>query len=138
MFYLTHIIDELSHSYSITISNTTHKYIIKINYLCNLYIINSYNIIKYNNKLIYSQSFNKNNVHKLPDIFNYIIPDYVWYDDKQYNRTTIINKNIYLNHIKPLLDSIILKKRLYQLFIFKLAFKNKLTNDIYQYAIRFL
>jgi hypothetical protein len=138
MFYLTHIIDELSHSYSITISNNTHKHIIKINYLCNLCIINSYNIIKYNNKFIYSQSFNKNNFHELPDIFNYSIPDNVWYGDKKYNRTIIIKKCIYLNHIKPLLDSIILKKRLYELFIFKLVFKDKLTNDIYQHAIRFL
>jgi hypothetical protein len=86
-----------------------------------------------------------NSFHKLPEISDHSMSDKVfcpdafeWSRSGYYIKQQLIKSRLYINIIKPLLDSIILKKRLYQFFIFKLVFKDKLTNDIYRYAIRFL
>jgi hypothetical protein len=133
-FYLTDIKQE-HNAYNFTIVNNSNVFIIKNKYgICFIYCyINGE----------YVGSFDYKYVYKLPEISNYSISSVIsltvrGFGSVYFRKSEIINCPIYFDEIKPLLDSIILKKRLYQFFIFKLAFKDKLTNDAYQYAIRFL
>jgi hypothetical protein len=133
-FYLTDIKQD-HNAYDFTLVNNSNVFIIKYNYgICFIYCyINGE----------YVGSFDYNHTYKLPEISNHSISSLIsltvrGFESMYFTKSEIIHYSIYFNRIKPLLDSIILKKRLYELFIFKLVFKDKLTNDIYQYAIRFL
>jgi hypothetical protein len=102
--------------------------------------------IKYYINDVFIESFDNNSYYKLPEMSNYSISNEVYdmsiFDcgwSYGYSLNSYFSKSrLYVNIIKPLLDSVILKKRLYEFFIFKLLLKGKLTNDAYQYTIRFL
>jgi hypothetical protein len=139
-FYLKKIIIVTTIDYIVYLVYNEYKYTIILNIETKFILINYY----INDVFIESFGFNNNSFHKLSKISNYSIPNTVhlicqgYYQILYYDSSEIFYYPIYFYKIKPLLDSIILKNRLYQFFIFKLVFKDKLTNDIYKYAIRFL
>jgi hypothetical protein len=133
----TFYLKKITSLYFIIVNNSA-KFIIFIN---TDYTINFIHYIKNNICIKYFYD----SFYKLPEISDHSISDKVfcpgafeWSRSGYFIKQHFIKSRMYINKIKPLLDSIILKKRLYQFFIFKLLFKDKLTNDIYQYAIRFL